>query len=71
MPAPLPPFDLDLLRTFVTIVDSGGFTRASERLGRTQSTISLQVKRLEDGLGKRLFLREGRGLDLTPDGEVL
>ncbi|WP_395457862.1 LysR substrate-binding domain-containing protein (plasmid) [Azospirillum melinis] len=71
MPAPLPPFDLDLLRSFVTIVDSGGFTRAAERLGRTQSTISLQIKRLEDGLGKRLFLREGRGLDLTPDGEVL
>ncbi|MFD1626018.1 LysR substrate-binding domain-containing protein [Azospirillum griseum] len=71
MPTPLPPFDLDLLRTFVTIVDHGGFTRAADRLGRTQSTISLQIKRLEDGLGKRVFLRDGRSLDLTPEGEVL
>lgn len=71
MPTPLPPFDLDLLRTFVTIVDSGGFTRAAERLGRTQSTISLQIKRLEDGLGKRVFERKGSGLVLTPEGEIL
>lgn len=71
MPSPLPPFDLDLLRSFVTIVDSGGVTRASERLGRTQSTISLQVKRLEDGLGRRLFQREGRNFGLTQEGEVL
>ncbi|SCY98020.1 helix-turn-helix domain-containing protein [Microvirga guangxiensis] len=41
MPTPLPPFDLDVLRTFVAIVDHGGFTRAAERVGRTQSTISL------------------------------
>jgi len=71
MPTPLPPFDLDLLRTFVTIVDCGGFTRAAERLGRTQSTISLQIKRLEDGLGRRVFEREGRGIVLTPGGEIL
>lgn len=71
MPPPLPPFDLDLLRTLVTIVESGGVTRAAERLGRTQSTISLQVKRLEEGLGRRLFQREGRGFDLTPEGEML
>ncbi|MDQ2104258.1 LysR substrate-binding domain-containing protein [Azospirillum isscasi] len=71
MPTPLPPFDLDLLRTFVTIVDCGGFTRAAERLGRTQSTISLQIKRLEDGLGKRVFERKGNGLALTPEGEIL
>jgi len=70
MPTP-PPFDLDLLRTLVTIVDCGGFTRAAERLGRTQSTISLQIKRLEDGLGKRVFEREGRGFALTPEGEIL
>jgi len=71
MPTPLPPFDLDLLRTFVTIVECGGFTRAAQRLNRTQSTISLQIKRLEDGLGKRVFQRDGRGFDLTTDGEVL
>ncbi len=72
MPTPLPPFDLDLLRTFVAIADNGGFTRAAERVGRTQSTVSLQVKKLEDGLGRRLFDREpGRDLLLTPHGEVL
>jgi DNA-binding transcriptional LysR family regulator len=72
MPTPLPPFDLDLLRTFVAIADNGGFTRAAERVGRTQSTVSLQVKKLEEGLGRRLFEREpGRDLLLTPDGEVL
>lgn len=71
MSSPSLPFDLDLLRTFVTIVDCGGFTRAAERLGRTQSTISLQVKRLEDGLGRRVFDRGGRGFVLTPEGEIL
>ncbi len=71
MPTPLPPFDLDLLRAFVAVVDHGGFTRASAGLGRTQSTVSLQIKRLEDGLGKRLFGPDRRGLDLTADGEIL
>lgn len=71
MPPPLPPFDLDLLRTFVAIAEGGSFTRAADRLGRTQSTVSLQVKRLEDGLGKRLFLRDGRGVALSPEGEIL
>lgn len=75
MPAPLPPFDLDLLRTFIAIVDNGGFTRAAERIGRTQSTVSLQIKKLEDGLGCRVFEREGGGrvgeLRVTPEGEIL
>jgi DNA-binding transcriptional LysR family regulator len=69
MPTPLLPFDLDLLRTFVAIVDNGGFTRAAERVGRTQSTVSLQIKKLEEGLGRRVFEREpGRELRLTPMG---
>jgi DNA-binding transcriptional LysR family regulator len=72
MPTPLPPFDLDLLRTFVAIVDNGGFTRAAERVGRTQSTVSLQIKKLEDGLGRRVFERDsGRDLQVTPEGEIL
>jgi DNA-binding transcriptional LysR family regulator len=68
---PPPPFDLDLLRTFVAVVDNAGFTRAAGRVGRTQSTVSLQVKKLEDGLGRRLFERDGRELTLTADGEIL
>ena len=71
MTTPLPPFDFDLLRTFVAVVDNAGFTRAAERVGRTQSTVSLQIKKLEDGLGKRVFERDGRDLLLTPDGEIL
>jgi DNA-binding transcriptional LysR family regulator len=72
MPTPLPPFELDVLRTFVAIVDNGGFTRAAERVGRTQSTVSLQIKKLEEGIGRRVFEREpGRELQLTPDGEIL
>lgn len=63
--------DLDLLRCFVTIAEMGSFTRAGERLGRTQSTISLQVKRLEDQLGRAVFDRTPRSLNLTPDGERL
>ena len=67
----MPPFDFDLLRTFVAIVDNEGFTRAGERVGRTQSTISLQIKKLESNLGRRVFERDGRELRLTPDGEML
>lgn len=63
--------DLDLLRTFVTIADTGGFTRAGDQLGRTQSAISLQVKRLEDMIGRTVFLRSSRSLRLTSDGERL
>lgn len=71
MSADLPPFDFDLLRTFVAVVDSSGFTRAGERIGRTQAAVSLQMKKLEQGLGKPLFERTGRELLLTADGEVL
>lgn len=63
--------DLDLLRCFVTIAETGSFTRAGDRLGRTQSTISLQVKRLEDQLGRAVFIRSPRSLSLTREGERL
>ena len=63
--------DLDLLRCFVTIAETGSFTRAGDRLGRTQSTISLQVKRLEDQLGRAVFIRSPRSLSLTREGARL
>lgn len=63
--------DIDLLRCFVTIADTGSFTRAGERLGRTQSAISLQLKRLEEQLGRSLFLRSPRSLSMTSDGQRL
>ena len=63
--------DLDLLRTFVAIVDAGGFTSAAPQVHRTQSAVSMQVRRLEVALDRTLFQREGRGVRLTPDGEAL
>lgn len=75
MPTPRPPFDLDLLRTFVEIADNGSFTRAAERVGRSQPTVSLQMKKLEQGLGCPLFEREHAGAPgqrpLTSEGEIL
>lgn len=68
---PLPPFDFDLLRTFIAVVDNASFTRAAERVGRTQSTVSLQIRKLEESLGRRVFERDGRDFLLTPDGEIL
>ncbi|MBB6309252.1 DNA-binding transcriptional LysR family regulator [Xanthobacter tagetidis] len=63
--------DPDLLKAFVSVVEAGGFTRAGERVHRTQSTVSQQIRRLEEQLGRHLLLRDGRGVSLTPEGEVL
>ena len=67
----LPTLDLELLRSFVTIAEAGSFTGAGDRLGRTQSTVSLQIKRLESLLGRRVFDRTPRSLELTEDGKDL
>ena len=67
----LPDLDLDLVRCFVTVVKTGGFTRASKELHLTQSAITLKIKRLEDLLQKRLFLRTTKPLELSPEGEVV
>ena len=69
MPRPLVTLDLDLVRTFVTIATLGQFTLAALRLGRQQSTISLQVARLEAALDTRLLERSPRAVRLTPEGE--
>lgn len=61
----------DVLRTFVSIVDLGSFTKAGELLGRTQPAISLQIRRLEEAVGCRVFDTSGRSCQLTPDGEIL
>lgn len=63
--------DLELLRSFVSVVDAGGFTRAGERVHRTQSTVSQQIRRLEEDLGKLLLNRTGKQVSLTEDGERL
>jgi DNA-binding transcriptional LysR family regulator len=64
-------FDLDLLRSFVSVVDTGGFTRAGERVHRTQSTVSQQIRRLEETLGRRLLHRNGKQATPTEEGERL
>lgn len=69
--APRTNLDLDTLRTFSVIHELGGLTQAAERLGRTPSAISLQMKRLQDDLGTRLLRKRGRGLALTEAGEVV
>jgi DNA-binding transcriptional LysR family regulator len=64
-------FDLELLRSFVSVVDAGGFTRAGERVHRTQSTVSQQIKRLEEDVGQPLLNRSGRDVVPTEAGERL
>jgi DNA-binding transcriptional LysR family regulator len=63
--------DLAALRSFVTVADVGGVTRAAGYLNLTQSAVSMQIKRLEDSLGLTLFLRAARKLALSPEGEQL
>lgn len=62
--------DLDLVRAFVTVAEARSFTRAGERLGRSQSAVSLQMQRLEDRLGVALLSRDPRHVTLTPGGEA-
>ncbi len=64
-----PNLTTDLLRTFVTVVDLDGFNSAARRLHKTQSTVSQQIRRLEEELGHRLFAAQGRKRRLTAAGE--
>jgi len=61
----------DLLRTFISVVELGGHTKAGQALGRSQPAISLQMHRLEDLVGVSLLAKEGRKIVLTRDGEAL
>ena len=63
--------DIDLLKTFVAICDSKSFTAAARQVGRTQSAVSLQMRRLEESLGRPLFLRGAPGATLTEHGVLL
>ena len=63
--------DLTSLRSFVTIADTGGVTRAAGVLNLTQSAVSMQIKRLEDVLGADVLDRTGRTVALTPAGAQL
>ncbi|MDE2413230.1 MAG: LysR family transcriptional regulator [Comamonadaceae bacterium] len=63
--------DLAALDIFRTVAQEGSVTRAAERLGRAQSNVSTRVQQLEEQLGAALFIREGRGMVLTPAGQTL
>ncbi|MFN3450036.1 MAG: LysR family transcriptional regulator, partial [Roseococcus sp.] len=65
LPAGLDP---ELLRSFVLIAEGGSVTRAAERVGRTQSAVSMQMKRLEEVLGVPVLRRGPRGLEPTDKG---
>ena len=66
-------FDLELLQTLVCVVDEGSFTRAAERVHRTQSTVSQQIRKLEDNVGQVLLVRDrsGQQVSATEHGELL
>jgi DNA-binding transcriptional LysR family regulator len=67
----MPHLDVDQLKTFLAISDSGSFTRAADEVNKTQSAVSMQMKRLEEQLGRPLFSKDGRGTKFTRDGERL
>ncbi|MEO1610750.1 MAG: LysR family transcriptional regulator [Pseudomonadota bacterium] len=66
-----PLLNVDLLRTFAVIAECGSLTVAAERLGRTQSAISVQLRKLEADLGVALFERARSGMRLTAEGRAL
>jgi DNA-binding transcriptional LysR family regulator len=67
----IPDVDLDLVRCFVTVVESSGFTQASKRLHLSQSAVTLKIQRLEELLQRRLFRKTAKPLELTLEGEVV
>lgn len=69
--ARVPLLDLDLLNTLVAIADSGNFSTAADAVGRTPSAISMQVKKMEDLVGRPLFVRDRRSVKLTRAGIML
>jgi DNA-binding transcriptional LysR family regulator len=67
-----PAFDLELLRTLVFIAEEASFTKAAERIGRTQSAVTLQIQKLEGQIGRPLVVRsKGGPVELTPEGRSL
>jgi DNA-binding transcriptional LysR family regulator len=63
--------DIDQLRTFIAIAETGSFTKAAEVVNKTQSAVSMQMKRLEERIERPIFVRDGRASKLTEDGARL
>lgn len=68
---PLPSLELDVLKTFTAIAETGSFSAAANTVFRTPSALSMQIKKLEETLGRPVFERDTRSVRLTHDGEVL
>jgi molybdate transport repressor ModE-like protein len=71
LPSPGATLDIDLLKTLVAIADAGSVTGAAARVGRSPGAVSMQLKRLEETIGRPLFERSRQGMELTGDGERL
>ncbi|EFO31607.1 HTH-type transcriptional regulator DgdR [Roseibium sp. TrichSKD4] len=67
----IPLIDMDLYRTFLTINETGSFSKTADIVGRTPSAVSMQIKKLEELLDASVFIREGRSVRPTPEGEAL
>ena len=62
---------IDWLKCFVAVVDTGSLSSAAPEVHRSQSAVSMQLKKLEAAVGRQLLVRDGRQQQLTPDGQVL
>lgn len=69
--AHLPSLEIDVLKTFVAIIETGSFSKAAEQVFRSPSAVSMQIKKLEALLDRPLFQRDTRSLNITSDGEML
>src|SRR5258708_39239359 len=66
----MPPVDLDVLRALTVVCRQGSISRAADSLARTQSALSMQIRRLEDLMDCALLHRTGRGVVPTHQGEI-
>jgi DNA-binding transcriptional LysR family regulator len=64
-------FDINLLRTFVAVIDAGQFTAGGASIGLSQSTVSQHIRRLEEACGRQLLERDTHALRLTADGAAM
>jgi len=62
---------IDYLRTFIALAETKGFTKAGMQVNRSQTAVSMQIKRLESEVGKKLFDRIGKTVKLTAEGNIL
>jgi DNA-binding transcriptional LysR family regulator len=67
----LPNLDMDAMRTLVAILQLGSLNRAADKVGRSQSAVSQQMRKLEGQLGQPLFRKQGRGVVLTETGDLV